>query len=63
MYKLNITLINHETGGCRYLAHNGRYPSREAAWKDAQKMAYVHKNAAGAVTHECIVKVEEVQHG
>ncbi|EHF8252288.1 hypothetical protein ACT2X2_004486 [Citrobacter freundii] len=59
MFKLLITLINHEAGDRRELVHNGRYKTREAAWKDAQKMAYIHKNAIGAVTHECIVKIAE----
>ncbi|MBG6242931.1 MAG: hypothetical protein EKE20_14410 [Candidatus Symbiopectobacterium sp. Dall1.0] len=60
MFKLIITLINHEAGDRRELVHNGRYNTRESAWKDAQRMAYVHKNAGGSVTHECIVKVMEV---
>lgn len=59
MFKLLITLINHEAGYRRELAHNGRYKTREAAWVDAQKMAYTHKNASGTVTHECIVKIVE----
>ena len=51
MFKLLITLINHEAGDRRELVHIGRYKTREAAWKDAQKMAYIHKNAIGTVTH------------
>lgn len=59
MFKLLITLINHEAGDRRELVHNGRYKTREAAWNDAQKMAYIHKNATGTVTHECIVQIAE----
>ncbi|EFK1513945.1 hypothetical protein AYL81_000410 [Escherichia coli] len=59
MFKLLITLINHEAGDRRELVHNGRYKTRETAWNDAQKMAYIHKNATGTVTHECIVKIAE----
>ncbi|MGG2141680.1 hypothetical protein [Symbiopectobacterium sp. RP] len=59
MFKLIITLINHEAGDRRELVHNGRYNTRESAWKDAQKMAYVHKNAGEAVTHEYIVRIVE----
>ncbi|HHB2585075.1 TPA: hypothetical protein ACIAKG_004575 [Enterobacter roggenkampii] len=59
MFKLLITLINHESGDRRELVHNGRYKTREAAWNDAKKMAYIHKNAIGTVTHECIVKIAE----
>ena len=59
MFKLLITLINHEAGDRRELVHIGRFKTREAAWKDAQKMAYIHKNAIGTVTHECIVKIAE----
>ncbi|EBC2857461.1 hypothetical protein CYF23_14575 [Salmonella enterica] len=59
MFKLLITLINHEAGDRRELVHNGRYKTREAAWNDAQKMAYIHKNSIGTVTHECIVKIAE----
>ncbi|AXF78345.1 hypothetical protein LU604_21330 [Erwinia tracheiphila] len=61
MFKLLITLINHETGDRRELAHNGRYKNREAASEDAQKMAYIHKNDTGTVTHECIVKIAEAE--
>lgn len=63
MFKLVITLINHETGDKRKLVHNRRYNSRELAWKDAQKMAYVHKNDGGSVTHECCVKIMGVNNG
>lgn len=59
MFKLLITLINHEAGDRRGLVHNGGYKTREAAWKEAQKMAYIHKNAIGNVTHECIVEIAE----
>lgn len=59
MFKLLITLINHEAGDRRELVHNGGYTTREAAWKEAQKMAYIHKNAIGNVTHECIVEIAE----
>lgn len=59
MFKLLITLINHEAGDRRELVHNGRYKTREAAWNDAKKMAYIHKNATGTVTHERIVKIAE----
>lgn len=59
MFKLLITLINHEAVDQRELVHTGRYKTREAAWNDAQKMAYIHRNAAGTVTHECIVEIAE----
>ncbi|MBF1994647.1 hypothetical protein [Serratia symbiotica] len=61
MFRILITLINYEAAERRELVHGGRYKSREAAWKDAQKMAYIHKNAVGTVTHECMVKVIEVK--
>lgn len=59
MFKLIISLINHQAGDRRELVHNGRYKTREAALNDAQKMAYIHRNAAGTVTHECIVEIAE----
>lgn len=59
MFKLRIILINHEAPDRRELVHNFRYKTREAAAKDAQNMAYVHKNAIGTVTHECIVEILE----
>lgn len=62
MFKIMITLINHATGDRREMVHNGPYKTRESAWKDAQRMAYVHKNAKGAVTYECCVKIAEVNH-
>lgn len=61
MFKIMITLINHETGDRREMVHNGPYKTRESTWKDAQRMAYVHKNAKGAVTHECLARIEEVR--
>lgn len=63
MFKLIITLVNHETGERRKLFHSGRYKTREAAFKDVQRMEYVHKNAAGTVTHECKVKIVRINHG
>ncbi|WP_162822786.1 hypothetical protein [Klebsiella variicola] len=62
MFKLIITLINHESGEQRELVHSGRYKTSDSAFKDAQKMAYVHKNNAGIVTYECKVKVVRVSH-
>lgn len=61
MFRIVITLINHEAGDQRELVHDGRYKTREAAWNDAHKMAYVRKNDAGTVTHECTVRVIEVK--
>ncbi|HGK4377535.1 TPA: hypothetical protein ACJ2TC_000126 [Klebsiella pneumoniae] len=59
MFKLLITLINHETGDRRELVHNGGYKTRETAWKEAQKMAYIRKNSIGTITHECIVEIAD----
>ncbi|EHG4768837.1 hypothetical protein J3916_001830 [Salmonella enterica] len=60
MFKLLITLINHETGDRRHLVHNGRYKNRDEAWKDARKMTYVHRDINGNITHECTVKITGV---
>ncbi|HFW4211642.1 TPA: hypothetical protein ACIBOM_004775 [Salmonella enterica subsp. enterica serovar Reading] len=57
MFKLLITLINHETGDRRQLVHNGRYRTSDEALKDARKMSYTHRDIKGNVTHECIVKI------
>ncbi|WP_158302312.1 hypothetical protein [Sodalis glossinidius] len=43
MFKIMITLINHATGDRHEMVHNGPYKTRESAWKDAQRMAYVHE--------------------
>ncbi|HAK1936309.1 TPA: hypothetical protein H1Q11_002162 [Salmonella enterica] len=60
MFKLLITLINHETGDRRQLVHNGRYRTSDEAYKDARKMAYVHRDINGNITHECTVKITGV---
>ncbi|ECJ2221873.1 hypothetical protein FNS94_08185 [Salmonella enterica] len=57
MFKLIITLVNHETGDRRQLVHNGRYRTSDEALKDARKMACTHRDIKGNVTHECIVKI------
>lgn len=62
MFKIMISLINHATGDRREMVLNGPYKTRESAWKEAQRMAYVHKNAQGVVTYECCVKIAGVDH-
>ncbi|HAT1685000.1 TPA: hypothetical protein I8Y21_005829 [Klebsiella oxytoca] len=59
MFKLIITLINHQNGERRQLVHNGRYKNREEAWKQARKMTYVNMDTSGRRTYECAVKVVE----
>lgn len=59
MFKIFITLINHENGERREFQHNWQYKSSKEAWEDAQKMAYTRfdKKSQRRVTHECIATV------
>ncbi|EHI7916612.1 hypothetical protein J9M50_003498 [Salmonella enterica] len=59
MFKLRITLINHQSGERRKLVSVTRYKSREDAWSAAKKMAYLNRNEAGERTYECAVRVVE----
>ncbi|EOT7315123.1 hypothetical protein ACNSKH_002442 [Salmonella enterica subsp. enterica serovar Braenderup] len=60
MFKLVISLVNHETGATRKLESARRYKHDSEALKAAEKMRYVCMNDRGELTHECKVKIVEV---
>ncbi|EAV5087755.1 hypothetical protein E4R31_13500 [Salmonella enterica] len=60
MFKLVITLVNHEKGNARKLESPTRYKGRKAAENDARKMEYIRISDSGKITHECKVKIVEV---
>ncbi|ECG8625455.1 hypothetical protein AAH559_005541 [Salmonella enterica] len=60
MFKLVISLVNHETGATRKLESAHRYKHDSEARKAADKMRYVRANNRGKITHECQVKIVEV---
>lgn len=60
MFKLVISLVNHETGATRKLESPTRYKGRKAAENDARKMKYIRISNNGKITHECKVKIVEV---
>ncbi|ECC9720516.1 hypothetical protein DVF32_17880 [Salmonella enterica subsp. diarizonae] len=59
MFKIFITLINHDNGERREFVHNWLYKSSAEAREDAGKMAYIRfdKKSRKRVTHECIATV------
>ncbi|HAF2129269.1 TPA: hypothetical protein G9F27_003484 [Salmonella enterica] len=59
MFKIFITLINHDNGERRQFVCRRLYKSSKEAWEDAQKMAYTRfdKKSQRRVTHECIATV------
>lgn len=60
MFKLVISLVNHEKGDYRKLESACRYKHESEALKAADKMRYVCTNDRGEITHECKVKIVEV---
>ncbi|EOZ4483749.1 TPA: hypothetical protein ACWV4W_004019 [Salmonella enterica subsp. enterica serovar Muenchen] len=60
MFKLVISLVNHEKGDYRKLESPTRYRHESEALKAAEKMRYVCMNDRGELTHECKVKIVEV---
>ncbi|EMD4738899.1 hypothetical protein VQ372_003558 [Salmonella enterica] len=61
MFKLVISLVNHETGITRKLESVRRYEHDSEAYKAAEKMRYVRiSGSRGKITHECKVKIVEV---
>ncbi|EMD3330004.1 hypothetical protein VQ366_001213 [Salmonella enterica] len=59
MFKLVISLVNHETGATRKLESVRRYKHEIEAHKAAEKMRYVYMNERGNITHECKVRIVE----
>lgn len=59
MFKIFITLINHDNGERRQLVCRRLYKSSAEAQEDANKMAYTRfdKKSRKRVTHECITTV------
>ncbi|ECT1023481.1 hypothetical protein DPO11_26545 [Salmonella enterica] len=59
MFKIFITLINHENGERRLFVCRRLYKSSKEAREEAQKMAYIRfdKKSRKRVTHECITTV------
>lgn len=60
MFKLVISLVNHETGATRKLESPTRYKGLKAAESDARKMEYIRISDSGKTIHECKVKIVEV---
>lgn len=60
MFKLVISLVNHETGITRKLESARSYKHESEAYKAADKMRYVCTNDRGEITHECKVKIVKV---
>lgn len=60
MFRLILTLHNHEEGYQRRLTLKSRYKDFTAAEQDAQKMIYTRLNDSGVVTHRCTAKIEKV---
>lgn len=60
MFKLIISLVNHDAGTTRKLESVRRYKHESEAYKAADKMRYVCTNDRGEITHECKVKIVEV---
>lgn len=60
MFKLVISLVNHEKGYSRKLESPTRYKGLKSAEDDARKMEYIRINDSGKITHECKVKIVEV---
>lgn len=60
MFKLVISLVNHEKGNVRKLESLTRYKGLKAAESDARKMEYIRISDSGKITHECRVKIVEV---
>lgn len=60
MFKLVISLVNHEKGNVRKLEIPTRYKRLKAAESDARKMEYIRISDSGEITHECKVKIVEV---
>lgn len=59
MFKIFITLINHESGDRREFIYNWLYKSSAEAREDSNKMAYIRfdKKEKSRITHECIATV------
>lgn len=60
MFKLVISLVNHDAGTTRKLESVCRYKHESEACKAADKMRYVCINDRGEITNECKVKIVEV---
>lgn len=60
MFKLVISLVNHDAGTTRKLESARNYKHESEAYKAADKMRYVCTNDRGEITHECKVKIVEV---
>lgn len=60
MFKLVISLVNHNAGTTRKLESPTRYKGLKAAEGDARKMEYIRISDSGKITHECKVRIVEV---